>query len=238
MVLSIEASRLARNGRDWHPLLDFCSVVDALIIDAGGIYDPKRINDRLLLGMKGTISEKELASFRQRAQAALDQKATRGELFKRVPIGYVRVEGDRIEKDPDQRVRAALDLVFRKFRELASVRKLYMWLRQDQIQLPANIGTKHARQIAWKEPRYNALLSLLHNPIYAGVYAYGRTRRVVRIEEGRKRIVVTKQRRREDWMVIVPEHHDGYIDWDVYQSNQAMIAYNDNAKGAFGAWCD
>ena len=228
-VLSIEASRLARNGRDWHTLLEFCSVVDALIIDADGIYDPKQINDRLLLGMKGTISEMELASFRQRAQAALEQKARRGELFKRVPIGYVRVEGDRIEKDPDQRVRAALDLVFRKFRELASVRKLYMWLRQEQIQLPANIGTKHARQIAWKEPRYHALLSLLQNPIYAGVYAYGRTRRTVRIEEGRKRIVVTKQRRREDWMVFVPEHHDGYIDWDVYQSNQAMIAHNDNA---------
>ena len=231
-VLSIEASRLARNGRDWHTLLEFCSVVDALIIDADGIYDPKQINDRLLLGMKGTISEMELASFRQRAQAALEQKARRGELFKRVPIGYVRVEGDRIEKDPDQRVHAALDLVFRKFRELASVRKLYMWLRHEQIQLPANIGTKHARQIAWKEPRYHALLSLLQNPIYAGVYAYGRTRRVVRIEEGRKRIVVTKQRRREDWMVFVPEHHDGYIDWDVYQSNQAMIAHNDNAKGA------
>ena len=231
-VLSIEASRLARNGRDWHTLLEFCSVVDALIIDADGIYDPKQINDRLLLGMKGTISEMELASFRQRAQAALEQKARRGELFKRVPIGYVRVEGDRIEKDPDQRVRAALDLVFRKFREMASVRKLYMWLRQEQIQLPANIGTKHARQIAWKEPRYHALLSLLRDPIYAGVYAYGRTRRTVRIEEGRKRIVVTKQRRREDWMVFVPEHHDGYIDWDVYQSNQAMIAHNDNAKGA------
>ena len=124
-VFSIEASRLARNGRDWHTLLEFCSVVGALLIDAEAVYDPKLTNDRLLLGMKGTISEMELASFRERAQAALRQKAQRGALVQRVPIGYVKGPDDRIEKDPDVRVRAAMDLIVRKFAELSSARKVY-----------------------------------------------------------------------------------------------------------------
>jgi len=114
-VFSIEASRLARNGRDWHTLLEFCSVVGALLIDAEAVYDPRLTNDRLLLGMKGTISEMEVASFRERAQAALLQKAQRGALVRRVPIGYVKGSDDRIEKDPDARVSATVDLIFRKF---------------------------------------------------------------------------------------------------------------------------
>ena len=115
-IFSIEASRLARTGRDWHTLLEFCGVVGVLLIDADGIYDPRQINDRLVLGMKGTISEMEVATFRQRAQSALEQKAKRGELFRRVAIGYVRSGNDRIEKDPDERVRSAINLVFSKFR--------------------------------------------------------------------------------------------------------------------------
>lgn len=119
-VFSIEASRLARNGRDWHTLLEFCSIVGALLIDAEAVYDPRLTNDRLLLGMKGTISEMEVASFRGRAQAALLQKAQRGALIRRVPIGYVKTPDDRVEKDPDARVRSTLDLIFRKFGELGS----------------------------------------------------------------------------------------------------------------------
>jgi len=137
VVLSIEASRLARNGRDWHTLLEFCSVVGALLIDAEGIYDPALMNDRLLLGMKGTISEMELASFRQRAHEAMKQKAKRGELFSRVAVGYVRTFDDRLEKDSDERVRAAIDLVFRKFAEFGSARRLYFWLHEQGIEMPA-----------------------------------------------------------------------------------------------------
>jgi DNA invertase Pin-like site-specific DNA recombinase len=168
-VVSIEASRLARNGRDWHTLLEFCSVVGALLIDADGIYDPAHMNDRLLLGMKGTISEMELASFRQRAQAAIDQKARRGELFKRVPIGYERAPDDRIEKTPDARIRAAIDMVFAKFSEFGSARRLYFWLCEQKITVPALLSTGGGDHIVWKEPRYHSLLSLLQNPIYAGV---------------------------------------------------------------------
>jgi excisionase family DNA binding protein len=230
-VFSIEASRLARNGRDWHTLLEFCSVVGALLIDADGVYDPKEINDRLLLGMKGTISEMELASFRQRAQATLKQKAQRGELFRRIPIGYVRGADDRLEKNPDERVRAAIDLVFSKFAELASVRQVYFWLEEQKINLPAVGGAGSPPPIIWKPARYHALLSMLKNPIYAGAYAYGRSKASVRLEEGRKRIVRTKQQR-ENWEVLITDHHDGYISWDEYQSNQTLIANNANGKGA------
>jgi DNA invertase Pin-like site-specific DNA recombinase len=231
-VLSIEASRLARNGRDWHTLLEFCSVVGALLVDAEGIYDPAQMNDRLLLGMKGTISEMELASFRQRAQEAIKQKARRGELFMRVPIGYVRSCDDRIEKDPDERVRAAIDLVFRKFAEFGSARRLFFWLCEQRIDMPAVGSASSSEGVVWKPPRYHCLLSLLQNPIYAGVYAYGRSKTSVRIEQGRKRVVHTNRRKPEDWSVMIAGHHEGYIDWDVYRSNQELMAHNTNGRGS------
>src|SRR5512143_1464885 len=134
-VLSIEASRLARNGRDWHTLLEICGLVGALLIDAENIYDPAQVNDKLLLGIKGTISEMEVATFRERAQAALEQKAQRGELFRRVAIGYVRTPDDRIERDPDERVRAAIDLAFLKFAELGRIFR--RWTLQFGANLPA-----------------------------------------------------------------------------------------------------
>jgi len=123
-VLAIEASRLARNGRDWHTLLEFCAFVHSLIIDEDGIYDPRLVNDRLLLGLKGTFSELELSIFRQRSQEALRLKAARGELYTTIAIGYRRGADDRLEQDPDRRIREALSLVFRKFSEIGSVRQL------------------------------------------------------------------------------------------------------------------
>jgi excisionase family DNA binding protein len=231
-VFSIEASRLARNGRDWHTLLEFCSVVGALLIDAETVYDPRLTNDRLLLGMKGTISEMEVANFRERAQAALKQKAKRGALVRRVPIGYVKGSDDRIEKDPDARVGSTIDLMFRKFVELGSVRQVFFWLDQQQIQLPVARGPEAVREIVWRPARYHAVLSVLQNPIYAGAYAYGRSKTMVRLEDGQKRVRRQRQRCREDWAVLILDHHQGYIDWDTYQSNQTMIAHNDNARGS------
>src|SRR5437588_1695935 len=143
-VFSVEASRLARNGRDWHTLLEFCSIVGALLIDAEAVYDPRLTNDRFLLEMKGTISEMEVASFRERAQAALLQKAKRGALVRRVPIGYVKGTDDRIEKDPDARIASTVSLIFRKFAELGSVRQVYFWLDQQQIQLPIVRGPEES----------------------------------------------------------------------------------------------
>ncbi len=229
-VFSTEASRLARNGRDWHTLLDFCSIVGALLIDADAVYDARLTNDRLLLGMKGTISEMEVASFRERAQAALRQKAQRGALFQRMPIGYVKTLDDRIEKDPDARVRAAIELILRKFAEMASVRQVYFWLDQQQIPLPVVRGSAHAREMVWQPARYHAVLSVLKNPVYAGAYTYGRSKTTMRLEAGQK-VVRQVRRRPEDWLVLIQDHHEGYIGWDVYQRNQTMMAHNDNARG-------
>jgi DNA invertase Pin-like site-specific DNA recombinase len=231
-VFSIEASRLARNGRDWHTLLEFCSIVGALLIDAEAVYDPRLTNDRLLLGMKGTISEMEVASFRERAQAALLQKAQRGALIRRAAIGYVKGPDDRIEKDPDVRIRSAIDLILRKFAELGSVRQVYFWLDQQHIQLPVVRGPEEVREIVWLPARYHAVLSVLKNPVYAGAYAYGRSKTTVRLDAGQKQVRRQVQRRRDDWAVLILDHHEGYIDWEVYQSNQTMIAHNDNARGS------
>ena len=231
-VFSIEASRLARTNREWHTLLEFCSIVGVLLIDAEAVYDPRLTNDRLLLGMKGTISEMEVAGFRERAQSAILQKAQRGALVRRVPIGYIKGTEDRIERDPDARIRAAIDLIFRKFAELGSVRQVFFWLERQQIQLPIARGSEETQEIVWRPARYHAVLSVLKNPIYAGAYAYGRSKTVIGLEGGQKRVRRQVQRRREDWKVLIQDHHEGYIDWEVYQSNQTMIAQNDNAKGS------
>lgn len=231
-VLSIEASRLARNGRDWHTLLEFCALVNTLLIDEDGIYDPRHPNARLLLGMKGTISEMELTIFRQRSQEALKLKAARGELYTTVAVGYLRTQDDRLEKDPDRRVQASISLVFQKFREFGSIRQVLLWLRQEHIELPAVVYGAEGRCMVWKLPVYNTVHKTLTNPIYAGVYAYGRTQSRTRIEAGRKQIARGCRRVQADWDVLIIEHHESYITWDEYQANQSMIAENANGKGA------
>jgi len=198
-VLSIEASRLARNGRDWHTLLEFCGLVGTLIIDEDGIYDPRQSNDRLLLGMKGTMSEMELSMFRQRSSEARSQKARRGELFTIVAVGYFKTDDDRIEKDPDRRVREAIDLVFHKFAELQSVRQVLLWIRQEQILLPVVVHELGKRSIDWKAPVYHTIHHILTNPVYCGAYAFGRRGTTVTIENGRKRTCRSIRRNWKDW---------------------------------------
>ena len=189
-VLTIEASRLARNGRDWHTLLEFCGLVNCLIIDEDGIYDVRLPNDRLVLGMKGTMSEMELSLFRQRVNEARTLKAKRGELFATIAVGYRKVtHEDRIEKEPDQRVQQAITLVFKKFAELQSVRQVHRWLRQEGIALPNTAYGPQGRHVVWKLPIYQAVYGIMTNPIYAGAYAYGRSTHRIRLEQGRKRIV-------------------------------------------------
>jgi excisionase family DNA binding protein len=229
-VVSIEASRLARNGRDWHTLLEFCGLVGTLIVDEEGIYEPRHANDRLLLGMKGTMSEMELSLFRQRSLEALKQKARRGELFMTVAIGYLRVGHDRIEKDPDRRVQEAIGLVFAKFAEVQTVRQLHLWMRHEGINLPAVVyGPQQGRSITWKLPVYNTLHHMLTNPIYAGAYAFGRTASRVTIEAGRKRIVRGFRREQSAWDTLILDHHESYIDWAEFERNQRLIS--DNANG-------
>ena len=229
-VVSVEASRLARNGRDWHTLLEFCGLVGTLIADEEGVYDPRLANDRLLLGMKGTMSEMELSILRQRAHEALKQKARRGELFTTVAVGYVRGGSDRIEKDPDLRVREGLALVFHKFAELQSVRQVHVWFRQERIALPAVHHGPEARRLEWKAPVYNTIHHILTNPVYAGAYAFGRSASKVGIENGRKRIVRGFRVERPDWQVLIRDRHEGYIGWDAFERNQRLISDNANGK--------
>jgi excisionase family DNA binding protein len=229
-VVSIEASRLARNGRDWHTLLEFCGLVGTVIIDEDGVYDPRHPNDRLLLGMKGTMSEMELSLFRQRSLEALKQKARRGELFLTVAVGYLQAPNDRIEKDPDRRVQEAIALVFGKFDELQTVRQVHLWMRQKRLPLPAVIYGDGGRQITWKLPVYNTLHHMLTNPVYAGAYVFGRTGSRTTIEAGRKRIVRGFRKERAAWEVLILDHHEGYIGWTDFERNQRLISDNANGK--------
>ena len=232
VILSLEASRLARNGREWHTLIDYCGLVGCLLADESSVYDPRLPNDRLLLGMKGTMSEMELATLRHRSEEALRRKARRGELFMTVAVGYVRVDRDRIGMDPDQRVREAVALVFRKFAELGSIRQVHLWLRHEGIELPALVPGGSPQRIEWKLPVYNSLHHMLTNPVYAGAYAFGRTGTRTYLENGHKRVVHGIRRARDEWEVLIRDHHDGYITWAEYERNQKVIADNANCHGA------
>ena len=231
-VFAIEASRLARNGRDWHTLIEFCGLVGTVIVDEDGIYDPRHSNDRLLLGMKGTMSELELSLFRQRSQEALRQKARRGALFLGVAAGYLKTGPDRIEKDPDQRVQGAIGVVFAKFAELQSVRQVHAWLREEGIALPT---TRHSAaegcSVVWRAPLYNTVHNILTNPVYAGAYAFGRTTSKVSVEEGRKRVRRGVRRPLAEWDVLLKDQHEGYISWAEFERNQRVIADNATGKG-------
>jgi excisionase family DNA binding protein len=233
-VLSIEASRLARNGRDWHTLLEFCGVVDTLIIDEEGVYDPRSPNDRLLLGMKGTMSEMELSLFRQRSREAIQQKARRGEFLMTIAIGYVKTDDNRIEKDPDGRVRDAIDLVFKKFSEFQTVRQVLLWFRQEQVPLPAVVQGTGIQQIEWKRPGYHTLLHILTNPVYAGTYVFGRRTTRVAIKDGRRTVSRNFSRDPNDWSIVIKDHHDAYISWKQFEGNQRLIADNANGKSYMG----
>src|ERR1039457_2108034 len=151
-VVSIEASRLARNGRDWHTLLEFCALVGSIIIGEAGVYERRSVNDRLLLGMKGTMSEMELSLLRQRSVEALKLKASRGDLHTTVAIGYVRSEDDRIEQDPDLRIREAISAVFARFAQVGSVRQVLLWFRQERIELPSAVYDGGRRAVVWRLP--------------------------------------------------------------------------------------
>jgi DNA invertase Pin-like site-specific DNA recombinase len=225
-VFAIEASRLARNGRDWHTLIEFCGLVGTILVDEDGIYDPRHPNDRLLLGMKGTMSELELSLFRQRSQEALRQMARRGALVFTVAAGYVKVGRDRIEKSPDRRVQEAIQLVFTKFAEFQSARQVHIWLRDEGIELPAKSPLGEAHGVVWRLPTYNIVHNILTNPIYAGAYAFGRTTSVISVEGGRKRVRRGVQRPMSKWDVLIKDHHAAYISWDEFERNLKALANN------------
>ena len=164
-VYCIEASRLARNGRDWHHLIDLCALAGTLVIDPDGAYDPRLVNDRLLLGLKGTMSEYELSLMRQRGIAARDSKAKRGEYRFMLPPGFCWSEAGKIERDPDEHVADAIRLVFAKFRELGSARQVFLWLRSAGIRMPVVLRNVDVCKLVWKAPAYHSVMQILHNPL-------------------------------------------------------------------------
>ncbi len=232
-VFAIEASRLARNGRDWHTLIDLCGLVGALLVDEEGEYDPRHPNDRLMLGMKGTFSELEVSLLRQRAIEAIRLKAARGEHYSLIAAGYVRSPSGhgRLDKDPDLRVREALALVFRKFDELQSARQVLLWLRQESIELPTMGYGSEGRRITWKRPTNTRVLHFLTNPVYCGAYVFGRTATEVHVKDGRKSTRKVR-RSKQDWPVCIWDHHEGYISRETFQRNQQQLAENTNMWGA------
>jgi len=229
-VFCLEASRLARNGRDWHHLIDLCALTGTLVIDADGTYDPRLVNDRLLLGLKGTMSEYELSLLRQRGLAARDSKAKRGELRFALPPGYCLDELGRLEIDPDERIADTIRLVLRKFGELGSARQVLLWLKDHAVPLPVARSTPMGRRIEWKGPQYFTVLELLRHPIYAGAYVFGRTGQRVHVVEGRARKTNGHPKPIDAFSVLIRDHHPGYITWAQFEDNQKMIAENAHMK--------
>jgi|JI10StandDraft_1071094.scaffolds.fasta_scaffold80620_2 DNA invertase Pin-like site-specific DNA recombinase len=226
-VFCLEASRLARNGRDWHHLLDLCALTGTLLCDPDGIYDPRQSNDRLLLGLKGSMSEFELTLLRQRAQEARLQKAQRGELRLLLPVGFEWTRDGRIVLDPDLRVQQTLHLIFRTYTERGSVRKVLTYFLENGLLVPsAQRGSYPGERILWKRATYGAMESVLTNPVYAGAYAFGKTENLTRVVEGRARSSAGLRKPRERWKVLLPEHHPGYISWPQYLRNQEVMKEN------------
>jgi DNA invertase Pin-like site-specific DNA recombinase len=225
LILSIEVSRVARNNADWYRLLDLCGVTDTLIGDEDGLYHPGLFNDRLLLGLKGTMAEAELHVLRARLLGGIRQKAARGELRRGLPVGFVWGEEDgEVRFHPDQAVTTALRTVFEKFTEMGSVRRVWLWFRSQAVSFPRQ--PPGGADICWGCPTYTALHHVLTNPVYAGAYTYGKTHQERYVDEAgqlRKRL---RHLPREQWAVLLPEHHDGFIDWATYQMNQQRLAAN------------
>ena len=229
-VLCFDASRLARNGRDWHHLLELCGLVEARVIDLDGVYDPCRPNDRLLLGMKGSISEFELGVLRARMLDAARAKARRGELRISVPIGYIWHREIGLGFDPDLRVQEAVRLIFARFREVGSARQVLLSLRAEQVHFPRPSDSKKLVAFEWTPIRYRSIISVLKNPFYAGVYAYGKGEKRTEIVEGRARKSYGHSKPLEEWEVLLKDHHESYIDWAEFERNQKQLAVNAYGK--------
>lgn len=229
-VLCLDASRLARNGRDWHHLLELCGLVQARVIDPDGVYDPCRANDRLLLGMKGNISEFELNILRSRMQDAARAKAKRGELRISVPVGYVWHRELGLDFDPDQRLQQVIGLIFARFRECGSARQAFLALRADKIHFPRPSDGRSLVSFDWTLIRYRNVISVLKNPFYAGAYAYGKSEKRTVIQDGRAHRSYGHGKSIDNWEVLIKDHHQGYIDWEEFERNRKQLAANAYSK--------
>lgn len=225
-VFSLDASRLARNGREWHHLLEMCGLVGAQVIDPDGAYDPAQPNDRLLLGLKGTMSEFELTLIRKRLVEAARAKATRGELRTAVPVGYLWDQEVGLELDPDRRIQEAIRTVFRLFDRLGSARQTHLHMCREGLLFPRPADGKSLARLQWRQPAYRNVIAVLSNPCYAGAYAYGKSESRTKIVDGRARKTYGHGLPMEQWSVLLWEHHEGYIDREHFERNQERLRRN------------
>lgn len=230
IVMGLEVSRLARNSTDWHRLLEICALTNTLILDEDGIYDPAHFNDRLLLGLKGTMSEAELHVLRARLRGGILNKAKRGELEMRLPIGFVYEEtSQRAQLDPDRRIQNAIRMLFRTFHRMGSASATVRVFREQKLQFPrrAYRGT-HKGEILWGDLEHSRVLWVLHHPRYAGAFCFGRTRQR-KYPDGRH---LCERLPRDEWAAFLPEAHEGYITWAEFEDNNRRLRENARAMGA------
>lgn len=229
IILALEASRLARDNAAWYRLLDLAGACDTLVADADGVYHPGLFNDRLVLGMKGIMSEAELHVLRARLEGGIRNKAARGELRRGLPVGLVWGEEDgQIRWHPDEAVTGVLAAVFDRFAVSGSVRATWLWLREQGLRWPLQTAgyLRGPAEITWVEPTYHAVHTTLTHPAYAGAYVYGRTRTERYLDPAGVLRQRSRRLPRDQWEVLITEHHQGFIDWDTYQANQTRIAGN------------
>ncbi|MET0988436.1 MAG: recombinase family protein [Steroidobacteraceae bacterium] len=221
-VAAREVSRFARNSREWQQLVEVCRVVDTVLIDQETVYAPRQSNDRLLLGLKGSLNEYELDLLRQRSLEARHEMAKRGELIVTAPVGYIKSEEPAFEKTPDRRVRQAIELLFEKVVEIGSVRQTLLWFQEHGLEFPAHTARS---EVQWKRPSYGCFYRLLTNPIYGGAYAYGKSGPAAHCD-GRLPRPGYRRKPREQWLSFIPNAHEGYVTWERFEQIQQLIKNN------------
>jgi DNA invertase Pin-like site-specific DNA recombinase len=226
LVLGLEVSRLARSSSDWHRLLEICALTGTLILDEDGLYDPATFNDRLLLGLKGTMSEAELYVLRARLQGGILNKARRAALKLHLPVGFCYAEDDRIILDPDRQVQDTIRFLFHTFQRTGSASATVRAFRRHHVPFPRRVRSgPHQGELVWGDLQHHDVLRLLHNPCYAGAFAFGRTR-TSKTVDGTIRITSVP---REQWQVVVRDAHVGYISWEAYEMHLTQLAANSQA---------
>ena len=224
IIVAFDATRLARNNTDWHRLLDMCSICDTLVADFDGVYDLSLYNDRLLLGLKGTMSEAEHHLIRARMVAGMEKKAESGELRKRLPVGLDYDDEKQVQLHPDETIRHAVEMVFAKFRELGTAHQVYRHLQSQNLLLP--VRRYSWSKVEWQAPSYLAVLDTLRNPRYAGAYVYGRTKQVRTVDTEGKIHIGQATVPPSEWKVVIKDHHAGYISWVEFEENQCKLQEN------------